>query len=311
MTKPQTILVVDDEPDALEIVKEGMEFRGYTVVTATNGLDALKIIEEEHPDLIILDVMMPRMDGFETCRVLKAGYQTNQIPVLLLTARGEIEDKVEGLAVGADDYLSKPFDMRELAARVDMLMRRTRRNLEASPLTGLPGNISFQQEVQRRIEAGGLFAVAYLDVDNFKAYNDRYGHARGDDVIKMTARVSVEAVESVGNGDDFVAHVGGDDFFIVSVPNRVEAIANDLIKRFDTDVLLQYNEDDRSQGFIVSKDRRGNVQRFPFMSLSIAIVTNEIREIRHHAVVTQVCAELKSYAKAYDRSLFVKDRRRD
>jgi diguanylate cyclase (GGDEF)-like protein len=311
VTSHAKILVVDDEPDALDIVREGLEFRNYRVTTATNGLEALKKVEKDPPDLIILDVMMPKMNGLETCRALKAGFQTNQIPVIMLTARGEVDDKIEGLAVGADDYISKPFDMRELGARVEMLLRRTRRNLDASPLTGLPGNISLQQELHRRIESGDLFAVAYIDVDNFKAYNDRYGHARGDDVIKTTAKIAVETTQEHGNGDDFVAHIGGDDFYIVTVPSRVEPIAQAVLERFDSTILDFYNAEDRAQGFIASKDRRGNIQRFPVMTVSIAIVTNEAREIRHHAQVSQIAAEVKSYAKAYERSLYIKDRRKE
>lgn len=309
--KPEAkILVVDDEPDTLEIIKIGLEFRNYRVVTAVNGEEALEKISSEMPDLVVLDVMMPKIDGLEVCKRTKANFFTSQIPIILLTARGQVEDKVHGLSLGADDYLAKPFDMRELAARVEMILRRTQLSLEASPLTGLPGNVAIQREIDRRIKSGELFAVCYMDLDNFKAYNDRYGHSAGDKVIKATADIITRVVKVEGEEEDFVGHVGGDDFLVITSPRRSESISMEVIDKFDDQIGEFYRPRDRKKGYIQSFDRRGNLQKFPLMSISISIVTNEQRKIKHHGKIAQIAAELKKYAKTFEGSVFVKDRRK-
>ena len=304
------ILVVDDDADTLEIIKIGLEFRSYEVITANNGEDALKRISSENPDMVVLDVMMPKIDGLEVCRRAKENFFTSQIPIILLTARGQVEDKVHGLSLGADDYLVKPFDMRELAARVEMILRRTRLSLEASPLTGLPGNIAIQREIDRRINFKEMFAVCYMDLDNFKAYNDRYGHSAGDRVIKSSAEIITKVFREYGEEDDFVGHVGGDDFLTITTPERSEELCSKVIEFFDAEVPSFYRPKDRKKGYIQSFDRRGNLQKFPLMSISISIVTNEQREIKHHAKVAQIAAELKKYAKSFEGSVYVKDRRK-
>ncbi len=305
------ILVVDDDPNTLEITRIGLEFRGYNVITGVNGEEAIEKINTENPDLVILDVMMPKIDGLEVCRRAKENFFTSQIPILLLTARGQVEDKVQGLATGADDYLAKPFDMRELLARVNMILRRTRLSMEANPLTGLPGNIAIQREIEQRIREGGLFAVCYMDLDNFKAYNDLYGHSSGDKVLKATARIVTEVFKNSGHEDDFVGHVGGDDFLCITVPHRAEDLCDRIVKQFDETIVEFYREKDVKRGYIQSVDRLGHKQKFPLMSISIAIVTNEKREIDHHAKVAQIAAELKKYVKQFKGSNYAKDRRAD
>jgi len=309
--KPEAkILVVDDDPDTLELIKIGLEFRNYEVITGVNGEEALEKISSENPDLVVLDVMMPKIDGLEVCRRAKANFFTSQIPIILLTARGQVEDKVQGLSLGADDYVSKPFDMRELAARVEMILRRTKLSLEASPLTGLPGNIAIQREIENRIKDKKIFAVCYMDLDNFKAYNDRYGHSAGDKVIKATAEIIAHVIKEIGNPDDFVGHIGGDDFICITTPDKSEKICQEIIERFDNEIPNHYRPRDRKKGYIQSFDRRGNLQKFPLMSISIAIVTNEQRKIEHHGKIAQIAAELKKYAKTFEGSVYVKDRRR-
>jgi diguanylate cyclase (GGDEF)-like protein len=303
------ILVVDDDPDCRAILKTGLEFKQYDVMQASNGVEALALVAAGPPDLIILDVMMPKMDGLEVCRRLRGSFKTNTIPVLMLTARAEVEARVQGLAEGADDYLPKPFDMRELLARVEMLLRRTRHSLAASPLTGLPGNLSLQQKVQTAIDSGDTFAACYIDLDNFKAYNDRYGHFAGDAVIKATADLLTDTIKEFGNEDDFVAHIGGDDYMIVTTPANADVIGSTMVERFDRMIRDFYDPEDREQGFIDSFDRRGNRQRFPIMTISMVIVTNEKRQIEHHGQLSQIAAELKKFAKNMEGSVCVKDRR--
>ncbi|MHB2015570.1 MAG: GGDEF domain-containing response regulator [Candidatus Xenobia bacterium] len=304
------ILIVDDDADCRTIVQMGLELRHYEVAQAANGVEALQMVSEKPPDLIILDVMMPRMDGLEVCRRLRSDFKTSTIPIIMLTARAEVEARVQGLQQGADDYLAKPFDMRELTARVDMLLRRTRQSLQASPLTGLPGNLALQQKVESAITSGQLFAVLYLDLDNFKAYNDRYGHFAGDAVIKATARLISEIVREKGSDSDFVSHIGGDDFMALTSVESAEDVADTICKSFDALIRDFYDPEDRERGHIESVDRRGNKQLFPLMTISLVIVTNEMRAIEHHGQLSQIAAELKKFAKSQDGSKWVKDRRR-
>jgi diguanylate cyclase (GGDEF)-like protein len=303
------VLVIEDEADTLEIIRIGLEINNYKVITASDGEEGFEKVLSENPDLIISDVMMPKMSGLDLCGKVKGNFFTSSIPIILLTARNQVEDKVYGLTIGADDYVAKPFDMRELTARVEMILRRTKMTLEANPLTGLPGNIAIQREIERRIAAKEVFAVCYVDLDNFKAYNDRYGHTSGDRVIKATADLLTRICKQGEINDNFVGHIGGDDFLCITRPDDAEDICKEIIHQFDAEIPGFYKPKDRKRGYIQSVDRLGNYQRFPLVSISIAIITNEQRAIKHHGKVAQIAAELKKFAKSFEGSVYVRDRR--
>jgi len=308
--KKHKILVVDDDPNIRELVMETLNQEDFNAIEATDGLEALKICETERPDLIVLDVMMPDLDGLEVCLRLRGDTLTSHIPIILLTAKGMLEDKIKGMETGADDYLTKPFDPLELEARINMHLRRSVRDGEASPLTGLPGNRVIEEVIDSRISAGAKFAVCYIDLDDFKAYNDRYGFVAGSEVIKLTARIVVEAVDKFGGEEDFVGHIGGDDFIVVTEMERAPLIADEIIRLFTSRIPDYYEPEDRMRGYIVSKDRGGNIHKFPLMTISVAVVHNTYREIDHPGKVAQIAAELKKYAKSMEGSNYVFDRRR-
>ncbi|GAE89454.1 GGDEF domain-containing protein [Acetivibrio straminisolvens] len=177
-------------------------------------------------------------------------------------------------------------------------------------MTGLQGNIEIQSEINQRIATKQLFAVIYADLDNFKAYNDVYGFASGDRAIKLTADIIVDNVHNYGNQGDFIGHVGGDDFIIVSTPNKAEAIVKGVIEDFDTKTKALYCEEDLRRGYIVTSNRQGQVMKFPLISISFAIVTNEVRELISHIQISEIAAELKKKAKSMPGSSYVKDRRK-
>lgn len=304
------ILLIDDEPDISTIVKRSLEHEGYEVLTASNGEEGLQVAKSWLPDLILLDVMMEGMDGYEVCTRLKEGISTRFIPVIMLTAKGEVSDRITGIKAGTDDYLVKPFDLKELHAMVVGVLGRTRAQIGANPLTGLPGNPSIEEEIKRRIDRKEDFVVLYLDTDNFKSYNDRYGYAKGDRVIQLTSEIIKEAVEKMGGKDDFIGHIGGDDFIIITSPKRVDNIALRIISRFDELIPYEYKEEDRSLGYIKTKDRRGRERRYPLMTISVAGVTNIKGRITHYGEISELGAELKRYAKSKPGSVYVKDRRR-
>ncbi|MDY6794226.1 MAG: response regulator [Actinomycetota bacterium] len=304
------ILVVDDDPNIRELITETLSEEKFTPVEAKDGKEALDICEMEKPDIIVLDVMMPDLDGLEVCLRLRGDTLASHIPIILLTAKGMLEDKIKGMETGADDYLTKPFDPLELEARINMHLRRSVRDGEASPLTGLPGNRTIEEVIDSRIHAGLKFAVCYIDLDDFKAYNDRYGFFAGSEVIKLSAQVMVEAVDKYGSEEDFIGHVGGDDFIVVTEMERAPLISQEVIRLFEARIPNHYDKKDRDLGYIVSKDRRGNINKFPIMTISVAIVHNTYRKIEHPGKVAQIAAELKKYAKSLEGSNYVFDRRR-
>jgi diguanylate cyclase (GGDEF)-like protein len=304
------ILIVDDEPDIRDVLRITLEDEKYEVYEAGNGEEAIAFIQKKLPDLVLCDYKMPRMDGREFCRVIKKDILLRHLPVIMVTGKGEITDKVDGIEAGADDYIVKPFEPKELIAHIRMLLRRSGIDLEANPLTRLPGNVSILEEFSRRIASGQLFAVCYVDLDKFKAYNDTYGFGRGDDVIKETARILLTAAQEQGNPDDFVGHVGGDDFVVVTTLPMVDKLCTSIIEKFDKTVPSFYNEEDARNGYIVAHDRQGAQRRFSLLSVSIGVVTNEFRKIEHVAQIGEIGAELKAYAKSLTKSNYVMDKRK-
>jgi diguanylate cyclase (GGDEF)-like protein len=305
------ILIVDDDPDIRDILKIALSEENYEIIEADNGEDAIKIIQTKSPDLVLLDYKMPKLDGRQVCKIVKEDILLQHLPIIMLTAKGDIEDKVEGISSGADDYIVKPFEPKELLARIKMVLRRTERDLEANPLTRLPGNVSILKELTKRLEKKELFAVCYLDLDKFKAYNDKYGFEKGDEVIRATARLIIKAVKSFGKEDDFIGHIGGDDFVIITDPKIVDNICQNIIEEFEKISPTFYNEEDRQRGYIIATDRKGNQEKVPLLSISIGVVTNEYRKIEHPAQIGEIGAELKNLAKRLPRSNYVKDKRRD
>ena len=307
---PEMILVVDDDPDIARFVEVNLRSAGFDVAVATDGEEALRRADEIRPDLVLLDVMMPRVDGFEVAQRLRRNTRTANTCIIMLTAKAQSSDKVLGLTAGADDYIIKPFDPIELLARVKTTLRRAKDMRNLSPLTGLPGNIRIQDEIQRKVEEGLQFAVLHCDLDNFKAFNDHYGFHKGDRVIQTTAKFLQEAIEEFARADGFVGHVGGDDFIMVVPPEVAEAAAKRVTDRFDAEVPNWYERDDYERGFIEVEDRQGNVQKFSPISLSIGVATTATRRFSHYSEVIDVATEMKQFAKRQSGSSHAVDRRR-
>lgn len=309
MCPQQTILIADDDPDWRTILRTLLESDGFRVIEAADGKAALRMVQAQPPDLLILDYTMPSMDGPKTCQVLKQDLLLRHVPIIMLTARTDVHNRIKGISSGADDYIVKPFEPEELLARVHMILRRTAQGLEANPLTRLPGNASIHKEIDARLAANAPFAVCYADLDRFKAFNDHYGFERGDQAIQLTANILLDAVKRSGNPEDFLGHIGGDDFVIVTTPELAEPICQAIIEQFDSTISQLYDEGDRAQGFIVHTDRQGIPIKVGFLTISIAIVTNSKVPLTHLGEVAQIGAELKAYAKRSDHSLYVIDRR--
>jgi diguanylate cyclase (GGDEF)-like protein len=303
------ILVVDDDQNIVLLGSHIVSGLGMIPLVAFDGAQAIEKVRQFKPDLVLLDINMPGIDGFDVIRFLKSDPGANLIPIIVFSARRSDEDKVRALRLGADDYVTKPFSITELSARIDRLLKRTRTGVSASSTTGLPGTVTIEQVLAERIRSGAELAVLYLDIDHFKAFNDCYGFTRGDSVIRQTGDLILETVRALGNPDDFVGHVGGDDFVAITTPARYAAVADEIIQRFDRIIPLYYDAKDRRKGGIEMADRRGHKARFPIMSLSVAVVTNEGRDFHHPAQIADVAAQLKKFAKTRPGSLWVKDQR--
>jgi diguanylate cyclase (GGDEF)-like protein len=306
------VLVVDDDRNLRKIISTNLELAGYEVATASDGRDALAKIEHQVPDLVLLDLMMPLMDGYEVAQRVRTHPNPSvaNVPIIILTAKGETEDKLRGFEAGADDYITKPFGPRELLARVRAKIRRVEADSSLSPLTRLPGNLAIEAELRRRIEDREPFAVLYLDLDNFKAFNDVYGFTHGDEAIQLMARIAVDAVRRRGTASDFVGHIGGDDFIVATALDRGEEIAQAIIEEFDKSIRTLYSPKDLRQGYIETRDRRGALNRYPIISLSVAIVGNDGQQLINYAQIGEKAAELKRYAKSVAGSVYIKDKRR-
>lgn len=304
-----SVLVADDDPDVRDILRTILEPAGFFVQEASDGERALQAVQTSPPHLILLDYMMPGLTGPQVCERLKQDLLLRHVPIIMLTGKSELQDKVYGINAGADDYLVKPFEPQELLARVQMVLRRATRDLEANPLTRLPGNISIQRELERRLAAAGPLAVCYIDLDRFKAFNDHYGFKRGDEVIQRTATLLLEATRAQGSAQDFVGHIGGDDFIVMTTIERADALCEAIVRQFDAMVPTLYDPEDRTRGYLLHKDRKGQEVKIPLLSISIALVLNENGRLTHPGQVAKIGAELKAYAKQFDRSLYVKERR--
>jgi diguanylate cyclase (GGDEF)-like protein len=302
------VLVADDDASVARLVRLCLEVEGFDVEVVADGPTALASVRADPPDVVLLDVMMPGLDGVEVLRRLRADAATAALPVLLVTARGLSADKVVGLTAGADDYVVKPFDAAELVARIRTTLRRTADARAVSPLTGLPGNTLIDLEIRSRAAAGRPYAVSHVDVDDFKSFNDSYGFLRGDRLLRALGACLLDAVD----GEDppvFVGHVGGDDFVLVSTPEQAERVAERAIVMFDEAVREHYDAADLARGHLRLPDRRGKVRAHPLVSLSVGIAWHRAGDADHRAVVA-AATEMKAYAKSRPGSLLAVDRRR-
>ncbi len=213
---------------------------------------------------------------------------------------------VKPATLSQDELGDLAADFGEMAGRLKRLEEMYR---DANPLTRLPGNVAIENVLTKRLRAETPTAFCLVDLDEFKAFNDRYGYARGSEVIKEVARILTEVAKRHGTADDFIGHIGGDDFVIITCPERYEVLCIQLIAAFESRISDFYDEEDRAQGHIVSRTRQGVVMSFPIMTMSIAVVTNRDGRVTNHIETGEVAAEIKEYAKRLPGSNYVVDRR--
>ncbi len=311
MTRPDTpsVLIVEDDSDTRALLADALGGAGFDVSMARTGPEGLARLRERVPEIVLLDQMLPGMSGIEVCREIRRQPGLSAVPVVMLTALSQPKDQVAGLNAGADDYVTKPFNLDELTARLHSHVRRSRRERQLNPLTGLPGNLAIDGAIDDRLLSGESFAVAWIDLDNFKVYNDRYGYYAGDQVLEATGRLLVQVVERCGGERGFAGHIGGDDFVMVVPQEEMERAGRVMVEGFDALAPTFYPQEDRERGFIAAVSRTGEEKAFPLVSVSVAIVPCPAGRFAHPGEISEVAGEIKHFLKQVPGSAWLVDRR--
>jgi diguanylate cyclase (GGDEF)-like protein len=313
-----TILIIEDSKEIIKILIEVLKSH-YHIVFSTDGNKGIEMAQEKKPDLILLDIMMEPLNGYQVCAELKKSPYTADIPIIFLTAVSEYMEEAKGFKVGAVDYITKPFVPMVVLARIQHhlklaqslkeLQRLYKLALDSNPITQLPGNNSIHQHIDYLLDNHLKKHVLYIDLDNFKSYNDKYGFANGDRIIKFVAELMVGLTKEMRLVESFVGHIGGDDF-VVTLDNSIAMVyIEELISRFEAKLKDFYSKEDIETGYIRMKNRMGVVVDFPVISISVVGVNLAHRDYKNYLYISDICAELKHHAKSIPGSTVLIDRR--
>jgi PleD family two-component response regulator len=284
------LLIVEDDTDISNMLKIFFTGYQYEVDVALRGADALEKTRQNLPHLIVLDIMLPDIDGFEVCRVLRTNTRTSHVPIIFLTQKDERSDKLQGLELGADDYITKPFDIEELKLRVQRAIARAEQQSLTDPRSGLPSGRLIEEQLRKIIRQEG-WSLLDIRIKNFDAFKEVYGFVAGDDVLRFTAMLLGEVVDEVGTVNDFIGHAGGDNFIIVTTEQASPQVRKRLKERFAEEVLSHYSFMDRERGYILPKDSQGNEYRADLMTLAIGDVSPSRFEFSDIREITELAAE--------------------
>jgi len=286
------LLIVEDDHDISNMLKIYFTGLGYDVDAAIRGGEALEKTKHVLPHLIVLDIMLPDIDGYEVCRTLRTNTRTSHIPVIFLTQKDERSDRLQGLELGADDYITKPFDIEELKLRVQGAIRRSERESLTDPRSGLPAGRLIEEQLRRIIRETGW---AYMDIriNDFDAFRDVYGFVASDDVLRFAAMILGEVLDEVGTSGDFIGHAGGDNFIIITREESASSISQRIKARFADEVQTHYNFMDRQQGFIQAPKAEGQTEKFPLMTLAVGIVSPSQQQFADIREITELAAEAR------------------
>ena len=286
------ILVVEDDADISNMLRIYFTSQGYEVVAVMRGGDALERCRQQLPHVIVLDIMLPDIDGYEVCTQLRTNLRTSHIPIIFLTQKDERSDRIAGLERGADDYITKPFDIEELRLRVHNAQRRAERESLTNPTTGLPSGKLIEEQL-RLLMRKKNWSLLYVGLPGIEAFNDVYGFVASDEVLRFAALVMSEAVDRLGSPEDFIGHVGSDDFIIIVQGDRARPIADALVKRFNEEVGAHYDFRARQQGYIAYKDKDGREQRAPLMTMAVGMISPDDQQFTDIREITEAAADAR------------------
>lgn len=291
MSKPR-ILVVEDDFDISNMLRIYFQSQGYEVAVAPRGGDALEMCRQQLPNIVVLDIMLPDIDGYEVCRQLRSNLRTSHIPIIFLTQRDERSDKIQGLELGADDYITKPFDVEELRLRVKNAIARATYESLTNPTTGLPSARLIEEQLRRLLRRDD-WGVIYIGIDRLEAFRDVYGFVAADEVLRYTAMILGETADALGTPEDFIGHIGGDDFLVITRKELIRPMVQEMTRRFSEGIVTHYDFKTRQQGYLLIRDEAGNEQKVGLMELAVGAITSDdgpftdIREITEAAAAAR------------------------
>ncbi|MFC1514420.1 diguanylate cyclase [Candidatus Omnitrophota bacterium] len=303
------VLLICADKDLAEIIYFCLEGWGYEVETLLGSVDSIDQIKAREPDVIIVDFPSSYKESLALCQEAKSDFVAKSIPLIVLIDKRQLRKHLLSLKHGIDDYLLKPPDPLDLRFRVEMALRRTQYSFYTNSLTNLSGGRIIEELIKSRLCAKAKFSCAHIDIDNFKYFNDRYGYIKGDRVIVQTAYILHQVMKKFRSDDDFLGHIGGDDFVFITAPEKAALIASEFIAEFDRLIHLHYSAQDRRRGFVSVEDRAGIQRDIPLMSVSVAIVDNANREFDNIVQINETLAEIKSFLKKAPGSKFMIERR--
>lgn len=286
------LLIVEDDRDLAEMLKINFTEQGFDVEVAHKGKEGIELTRKKNPNLIILDINLPDIDGYEVCKQLRSNLRTSHIPIIFLTVRDERSDKLAGLELGADDYIVKPFDLDELRLKVRNAIQRAVRENLSHPVTGLPSSRLVEEQLRNLIPRKG-WAFLFFGIRYFKEFTEVYGFVAGNDVLRFVGGMLGEIVDKNGNPDDFIGHVGDDDFLVITRKESAGTIMEEAEKRFKEHALSFYSFIDRERGYMLLGERK-----VPFMDLICGVVTSDDGPFADIREITEMAAEARRKAEA-------------
>lgn len=305
----QDIYVIDDKNELIDVLKRlFLDMPQYRFINVK--AEELEIALRNIPSLIIINEDNTNVGILDICNTIRNNEDNNITPVMVISSNIDKSHRVEILSTSVQYYIKKPIDEQYLFYTVKNIIELLYTNRKVSPLTGLPGNVQIQAEMKKRLLKEETFAILYLDLDNFKAYNDVYGFSNGDEIIKFTARVISKYVHSVENSDNFVGHIGGDDFVAIVSQTDYDKICQEIIIEFDSEVEKYYTKEDTIRGYVECENRRGVVEQFPITTISIAVVEVDSEVFKSPLEIGEVGAQVKHRAKSIMGSAYVINRRK-
>lgn len=304
------ILIISSDNRLREVLKFCFDGWGYEVFLEEAGLKDITPIKKISPDVVVADVHSASKEKLEICRLLKDDFITAFIPIVALINKRQLREQLLDIKQGIDDYLIKPPDPLDLRVRIEMAIKRSQYSFYSSPLTGLPSGRIIEEVLMGKIEKGSNFSFGYIDIDNFKYFNDVYGYLKGDRVIMQTAYMLYKTIKEFGQKDDFIGHIGGDDFVFITSVDKYKSISENFISLFDKLTPFHYSRVDRANGYIAARDRTHKIKNIPLMSVSLAIVIKDGSSgIKNAIEINEKVIEIKRYLKTVAGSKFMSDRR--